>query len=517
MVFNSVKYLIFFPIVLLFFYIMPKKLKNAWLLLASYVFYALWNVKYCVLLFICTLITYGAGIAVSKCKTVSGNDVSAQEKGNSEIGMHASLQKQNGGGYCKCVFIFALIISLGILGVFKYTDFIIRNINFIFRIGGMGTELKLSGIVLPVGISFFTFQSVGYLTDVYKNKYDAERSLINYALFVSFFPQLLSGPIGRGDKLLPQYKESGLPDAGDLLKGGEHFLWGLFLKLVIADRAAILVNTVYGDFSSHTGIVIIFATIIYGLQIYADFDGYSHMAIGSAKMLGIELPENFDTPYLSTSIKEFWRRWHISLSTWLRDYVYFSAGGGRVSRLRKYFNLMLTFFVSGIWHGAKWSFIAWGLLHGFYQVAGDILIPVRKKLCNILKINTEADSFKICRMIITFGLADFAWLFFRADGLMNALRMIKRIIFELHPLSLMEGKIYGLGLDAKDFRLLMYASLVLLIVDICKYRGIDLKEKFLMQNWLFKELAVITAILFIIVYGVWGNAYNAASFIYFKF
>ena len=375
----------------------------------------------------------------------------------------------------------------------------------------------MSGIVLPVGISFFTFQSVGYLIDIYKNKYEAERSFINYALFVSFFPQLLSGPIGRGDKLLPQYKETRLPHIGDLLKGGEHFLWGLFLKLVIADRAAILVNTVYGDFRSYTGLVIVFATIIYGLQIYADFDGYSHMAVGSAKMLGIELPENFDTPYLSASIKEFWRRWHISLSTWLRDYVYFSVGGGRVSRLRKYFNLMLTFFVSGIWHGAKWSFIAWGLLHGFYQVTGELLMPIRKKLCDILRVNTEADSFKICRMIITFGLADFAWLFFRADGLMNALRMIKRIIFEFHPLSLLGGNVYKLGLDEKNFRLLMYASLVLLVVDICKYRGIDLKEKFLKQSWLFRELAVITAILFIIVYGVWGNAYNAASFIYFKF
>ena len=406
---------------------------------------------------------------------------------------------------------------LGILGVFKYTDFVIRNINNILSIAGSDTELAKSGIVLPVGISFFTFQSAGYLIDIYRNKYNAERNFINYALFVSFFPQLLSGPIGRGDKLLPQYRAAERPHIYDLIRGGEHFIWGLFLKLVIADRAAILVNTVYNDFHSYTGLVIIFATIIYGLQIYADFDGYSHMALGSARMLGIRLPDNFDTPYLSCSIKEFWRRWHISLSNWLRDYVYFSVGGGRVSRVRKYFNIMLTFLVSGIWHGATWSFIAWGLLHGFYQVVGDMLMPVRKGLCRILRVNTEADSFKICRMIITFGLADFAWLFFRADGLMNALRMIKRIIFELHPLSLLSGRVYQLGLDEKNFRLLMYASLVLLVVDICKYRGIDLKEKFLKQNWLFKELAVVVVILFIVVYGVWGGTYDAAQFIYFRF
>ena len=336
-------------------------------------------------------------------------------------------------------------------------------------------------------------------------------------MFVSFFPQLLSGPIGRGDGLLPQYKTAKHLHADNLICGGEHFIWGLFLKLVIADRAALLVDTVYNDFYSYTGLQIIFATIIYGLQIYADFDGYTHMAIGSARMLGIRLPENFDTPYLSSSIKEFWRRWHMSLSTWLRDYVYFSVGGSRCGRLRRYFNIMLTFFVSGIWHGASWSFVAWGLLHGFYQVIGDILMPIRLKLCRIFKVNVEADSFKICRMIITFGLADFAWLFFRADGFMTALRMCKRIIFELHPLSLLGDKIYNLGLDEKNFRLLMYAAIVLLVTDICKYRGIDLKEKFLTQNWLFKEIAVIIGILFIFVYGVWGNAYDAASFIYFQF
>lgn len=422
-----------------------------------------------------------------------------------------------GGGHRNDIFVIVLLVSLGILGVFKYTDFVIQNINHILSIAGSGREFAMSGIVLPVGISFFTFQSLGYLIDIYKGKYEAERNFINYALFVSFFPQLLSGPIGRGDQLLPQYRAAKRLHMDDLIRGGVHFLWGLFLKLIIADRAALLVNTVYGDYHSYTGLAIIFATIIYGLQIYTDFDGYTHMAIGSARMLGIRLPENFDTPYLSASIKEFWRRWHISLSTWLRDYVYFSVGGSRVGRLRKYLNLMLTFFVSGIWHGAKWSFVAWGLLHGFYQIAGDLLMPVRKKLCSVLKINTEADSFRILRIIITFGLTDFAWLFFRADGFMNALRMIKRIVFELHPLSLLGGAVYQMGLDEKNFRLLMYAALLLLAVDICKYRGIDLKERFLKQNWFFKELAVVVVILFIVVYGVWGNAYNAASFIYFKF
>ncbi len=530
MVFNSIGYVIFFPIVLICYYVVPQKLKNTWLLLASYVFYGIWNVKYCVLLFFCTLVTYIAGLAISadgekeisKAAQDEACRVSqeAVEKTQGTRGAGTTSknpQKSKWGGYDRNIFLVALIISFGILCIFKYTDFAIKNFNYILGFAGIEKGLETTGIVLPIGISFFTFQSVGYLIDVYKKKYKAERSFISYALFVSFFPQILSGPIGRGGKLLPQYNASKKLDTDNLMIGAERFVWGLFLKLVIADRAGVLVNTVYNDYNSYAGVVIIFATIIYGLQIYADFDGYTHMAIGSAKMLGIDIPENFDTPYLSTSIKEFWHRWHISLSTWLRDYVYISAGGGRVSKARKYFNIMLTFFVSGIWHGSKWSFVVWGLLHGTYQIVGDVLMPFRTRLCRMLRINTEAESFKAVRMFITFALADFAWLFFRADGLRNAFRMIKRIIFELHPSGLMEGKIYNLGLDEKNFRLLIYAAITLFIVDICKYKGIDLKKKFREQNWLFKELAFVTAILFIIVFGWWGGSYNAASFIYSQF
>ena len=509
MVFNSIGYIIFFPIVLLCYYIVPQKLKNTWLLLASYVFYGIWNVKYCILLLACTIITYVAGLVISSCR---------EKKANAKlVGEVVTLQKEKWGGCDRYIFLAALLLSLGILCIFKYTDFAIKNFNYISDLVGSSMSLKTTGIALPIGISFFTFQSVGYLIDVYRGKYKPERSFVSYALFVSFFPQILSGPIGRGDKLLPQYNAAKKFDAENLMIGAQRFVWGLFLKLVIADRAAVLVNTVYNDYNSYAGVVIIFATIIYGLQIYADFDGYTHMAIGSAKMLGIDIPENFDTPYLSTSIKEFWHRWHISLSTWLRDYVYISVGGGRVSKARKYFNIMLTFFVSGIWHGSKWSFVVWGLLHGFYQIVGDILMPLRQGFCKILKINTEAESFKAIRVLITFALADFAWLFFRADGLKNALKMIKRIILELHPFALMEGKIYKLGLDEKNFRLLIYAAIVLFVVDICKYKGIDLKEKFIKQNWLFKEFAFVAAILFIIVFGWWGGSYNAASFIYSQF
>ena len=491
MVFNSFSFLVFFPVVLVLYYAMPQKLKNTWLLLSSYYFYSYWNIKYCLLLLVCTLVTYFAGLFLG-----------AEKK-------EAALRKT--------AFWVALLFILGLLGGYKYTNFVIENLNKVLRLFAAGHELHKFDIVLPVGISFFTFQAAGYLIDVYKGKIPAEKNPINYALFVSFFPQLLSGPIGRADKLLPQYRQVKEFHYENLVSGFVLMVWGFFLKLVIADRAAILVNTVYGDFRSYSGLAIVFATIIYGVQIYCDFYGYSSMATGAAEMLGIQLPINFDTPYLSTSIKEFWRRWHISLSSWLRDYVYFPLGGSRCSVQRRYLNVLITFFVSGIWHGSKWSFIAWGLLHGFYQVVGDLLKPTREKLCNALQIRTDTGTFKAFKIFVTFGLADFAWLFFRADSFKTGLKMCKRILLEFHPFSLVGGALYKLGLDQKNFQLLIACILVLFVTDVLTYRGVDLRKWFLRQNWLFRELVLASVILFIILVGAWGNSYNASNFIYFQF
>lgn len=491
MLFNSLQFLLFFPIVLLMYYVMPNRLKNIWLLAASYFFYACWNVKYCLLLMICTVITYFAALIVD--------------------------MRNNEGCLRKKVFVLALLLIFGILAGYKYTNFVIGNINSFLKLFKTGIELRKYSIVLPVGISFFTFQAAGYLIDVYQGKIRAEKSFIDYALFVSFFPQLLSGPISRAGAVLPQYRSIRKFQYENLRDGFLQMIWGFFLKLVIADRAAILVDTVYGEFYRYTGLAIVFATVIYGVQIYCDFFGYSSMATGAAKMLGIELPNNFDTPYLSMSIKEFWRRWHISLSSWLRDYVYFPLGGSRCSKVRKQINVAVTFLVSGLWHGSKWSFVAWGLLHGLYQIAGDLLTPVKNVLCKRLKINTETGIFCIFRMAITFCLADFAWLFFRADGFLNGCRMCHRILTELHPLSLMGDAVYKFGLDEKNFRLLMVSIIVLLLRDIMTYRGVCVRNWFLKQNWVFREMATAAAILFIMLTGIWGDSYNASNFIYFKF
>lgn len=504
MVFNSFKYLIFFPIVLLCYYVMPHRMRNPWLLIASYFFYACYSIKYVGILLIATVVTYFAALVISP------SDPEAKIS-----------RKSNGGGReqtfnNKTVLIISLVFMIGMLFVFKYTGFAIRNINRLLHIIGF-KELAIVSIVMPVGISFFTFQTVGYLVDVYKGKYAAERNFINYALFVSFFPQLLSGPIGRGGDLLPQYRKIRKFDLDNIINGGLSFLWGLFLKLVISDRAALLVNTVYDDFHSYTGMAIILATVMYGLQLYTDFQGYSLMAAGSGEMLGIRLQKNFEQPYFSMSIKEFWRRWHMSLSSWLRDYIYFPLGGSRCSTLRKYYNLMMTFFISGVWHGSQWSFIAWGLLHGFYQVMGEILKPFREGLIKKLSINTETTLYKASRMVMTFIMVDFAWLFFRANGFMNALRMIKQAILNFHLLSLMEGGIYSLGLDKPNFSLLMLCTAFLFVVDLATYNGISVSGWFRKQNLVFKDVIIALSILAIMLFGIWGNAYDAASFIYFQF
>ncbi len=498
MVFNSLKYVIFLAIVIAVYYIVPRKHQNIFLLVANYVFYAFWSVKYSFVLLFCTLITFEAALIIDKTRS----------QFSTEGQLHQKSEKR--------IFVITLVVLFSVLAIFKYTNFIIENVNIVLNTFKERNITPVS-LVLPVGISFFTFQAAGYLIDIYKGKYNAGHSFINYAIFVSFFPQVLSGPIGRGDEQLSQYKNPREFNYDNFIFGALSFLWGLFIKMVISDRIAILVDTIYGDYTSYTGMQIIFATICFGLQIYTDFCGYSSMAIGSAKMLGILIPENFHTPYFSQSIKEFWRRWHISFSSWLKDYVYIPLGGSHCSKLKKYVNIVVTFLVSGIWHGAQWNYVIWGLLHGIYQIIGDLMKPVYLKINKITKINTKTTVWKICRMLITFCLVDFAWLFFRADGLINSFGIIKQIILELHPTTLFGGQIYELGLSSRNIKLVALSTAFLLLIDIFVYKGIDVKQWFREQNWVFKWIVVIFFVLLIILTGIWGNSYDAAGFIYFKF
>lgn len=483
MLFNSVEFLVFFPIVAMLYFIFPHKIRYIWLLMSSYFFYMCWNPKYALLIFTSTVLTYLSGILL--------------EKYNS---------------YKKLWVALSFISNLSILFFFKYFDFALINVNkFLASIDIQVIEPAFD-VVLPVGISFYTFQALSYTMDVYRGEIRAQRNLAKYALFVSFFPQLVAGPIERSKNLLNQIDEKHTFDAKRIKNGLLIMLWGFFEKLVIADRASMLVNQVYGDYENYGSFALVLATLFFAVQIYCDFAGYSDIAIGAAKVMGFSLMQNFKQPYFSLSVAEFWRRWHISLSTWFRDYLYIPLGGNRCSKIKKYRNLMVTFLVSGLWHGASWNFVVWGGAHGFLQIMGDILKPIREKIIKFLHINEEAFSYKLFRGILTFILIDFCWIFFRAPGAKASLKIIYRIF----TADMLMG-IDNLGLTFANIKVLLIAICVLAAMSIIRYRGISPITWLSKQNFWFRWVVYYILIFSIIVFGAYGATYNASQFIYFQF
>ncbi len=352
MLFNTLNYLCFFPIVVLVYFLLATKLRWIWLLFASYFFYMCWKPEYALLIFTSTLVTWVSSLLIHK---------------------YESLGKK------KFFLVSSLLINLGILFFFKYYGFFQLNTNGLLSYLNININLPNFDILLPVGISFYTFQALGYTIDVYQKKIKPELNLGKYALFVSFFPQLVAGPIERSTHLLPQFSQKFTFDYDRIKDGLIIIIWGLVKKVVIADRLAMFVNPVYDNPTAYSGLNLILATVFFAFQIYADFSSYSDIAVGSAKVMGFDLMENFRRPYLAKTIGEFWRRWHISLSTWFRDYLYLPLGGSRVSKLCYFRNILIIFVVSGIWHGASWNFLVWGALHGFYMIFGGLLMHIRNK------------------------------------------------------------------------------------------------------------------------------------------
>lgn len=498
MLFNSLSFLLFFPVVILFYHILPSKIRYFWLLICSYYFYMCWNPKHIVLLLFSTVVTYVGGLGIYYVPKLSLPE-------NKQVFLK------------KFIVTVILVLNLSVLFFFKYFDFIWNNISILLK--HMGIMVKDPGfdVMLPIGISFYIFQALSYIFDVYRGDIYAEKNFFRYALFVSFFPQLVAGPIERSRNLLKQLAMPAKPDYEKARHGFLIMLWGYVLKVVIADRLAILVDTVYGDYQSFPGVYLVVATVLFAFQIYCDFAGYSIIAIGASEILGVRLMENFDAPYLSRSVSEFWHRWHISLSTWFRDYLYIPMGGSRKGTLRKYFNLMITFAVSGLWHGAKWSYVTWGLINGFYQVIGDILKPVKQKLANLIKIDVALFCNKLLGIAITFILIDFSWIFFRADRFCDAVEIIKSIITVHNYWILFDGSLYNCGLDMKDLHVMTLCLVLLLSVDILKYKKVEVSKKIEQQSAWFRWMIYIGAILLILVLGIWGSDFDDSRFIYFQF
>ncbi len=500
MQFNSIHFLIFFPVVLLVYFVIPKKLRYLWLLAASYYFYMSWNVKYAILIAFSTVVTYLSAILIEQADL------------------------QGGGGWQKlkkATLIIGIGSNLAILFMFKYLDFAVDNLNSILALFGIQTLENNFSLLLPVGISFYTFQALGYVIDVYRKDVPAEYNLFRYALFVSFFPQLVAGPIERSGNLMKQLKnvhKIKLWNYERIVKGFMIMMWGYFMKVVVADRAATVANNVFDGYYAMNSSALILGTVFFALQIYCDFASYSTIAVGAAQIMGFELMDNFDTPYFAMSIKEFWRRWHISLSTWFRDYLYIPLGGNRHGTRRKYVNLLTVFLVSGLWHGADWTYVIWGGLHGAYQIIGDITSPAKRRLENKLNVNTQAFSYKAVKVLITFALTCFAWIFFRADSIGIAFNYIARIFTCPDPWAWTTGIFYNIGLEQQEMNILLISVAVLIFVDILKRKkNIRIENIADNQNFWVRGVILLMLIFAVVIFGAYGMSFDAQQFIYFQF
>ena len=453
-----------------------------------------WDARFVFLLLASTAITYISGLALESIGT-------------------RRLPEGRKNRFKKYVVAASAVSNLGILFFFKYFNYAL----YIFSKLNIHYQAPAYDIILPVGISFYTFQALGYTVDVYRGDIKAEKNFFRYALFVSFFPQLVAGPIERSKNLLRQLDAPAKFSFEDARDGFLLMLWGYFLKIVLADRIAVFVDTVYGNYETYNGYYLIVATALFAVQIYCDFAGYSTIAIGTAKILGIRLMENFDAPYLSLSVSDFWRKWHISLTSWFRDYLYIPLGGNRKGRIRKYINKMIVFLLSGLWHGAGTSYVIWGALNGLYQVAGEILQPVRNALLRIFRLHRESVCHKLLCALVTFILVDFSWIFFRASSAGTAVAIIQSMFTDHNPWILFDGSLYQCGLDDKNFRLMLYGIGILGFADFCKHRGVVIREVIARQDYWFRWIFIALAVTGILTFGIWGPNYNAANFIYFQF
>ena len=468
-------------------------------MMASYYFYMGWNAKYALLLLAFTVLTYFSGLLMD-----------IVEKRMQENPQHMITWK-------KVIVAGSFVSNLSILFFFKYFDFAVTNINRVLGILNIELITTRFDVLLPVGISFYIFQALSYTMDVYRGDIYAEKNFLKYALFVSFFPQLVAGPIERSKNLLKQLDAEHPFDYKKMCDGLMLMIWGYFMKLVIADRIAILVDTVYAPNAAYDGKYVLLASVLFAVQIYCDFAGYSTIAMGAAKVMGFELMENFNCPYFATTVSEFWRRWHISLSSWFRDYLYIPLGGNRKGTTRKYINTMIVFIVSGLWHGAQWSYVVWGGLNGLYQVVGGFMAPLKRMFAEKLPRLEKSIFMKVARIVVTFVLVDFTWIFFHANSLKDGIVMLKRLFDMNNPELLANGTILDLGLNLQNFVVLGIAMIILLIADIAKYNRIKVREVILNSNIVIRWSAIILSIVGILLFGIWGSGYQATNFIYFQF
>lgn len=489
MLFNSIDFALFFPLVFITYWLVAgdKRMRNTHILIASYFFYGWWDWRFLFLIATSSLVDFYIG---------------------------QKIYKANNNKKRKNLLLVSLLVNLGFLVYFKYTNFFIETLVDSFKLFGKDLEISTLQIILPVGISFYTFQTLSYTIDIYRGQLKPTKDWLAFFAFVSFFPQLVAGPIERASHLLPQFFKTYKFNYKQVKSGLLLILYGLIKKMVIADRAAILVNEVYNNPSSYKGYEVILATFLFAFQIYCDFSAYTDIARGAGRTLGFDLMKNFDSPYFSKSITEFWRRWHISLSTWFRDYVYIPLGGSRKGKYKTYLNLFIVFVISGLWHGAAMTFIVWGAIHGLIIVFEKATSKTRLKNLNRLGLSLTNITGKLLFMTTTFVIVCFAWIFFRANSFSEATLLIKNT-FVNNYIVFFNDKIYELGLKENEFKILFISILILIGFEILQKRR-NITRILSFQPLIFRWGFYAVSVIILIIFGIYGDN-DTSEFIYFQF
>ena len=487
MLFNSFQFFVFFPVVTLVYFALPYRFRWAWLLAASCYFYMAFIPVYILVLFFTISVDYCAGIAIENAQ----------------------------GRRRRLLLVVSLCANIGVLAVFKYAGFLNANLAALAAFLRWNYPVQALAIILPIGLSFHTFQSMSYTIEVYRGRQPAERHPGIFALYVMFFPQLVAGPIERPQNLIHQLRAFHPPDHDRIVAGLVLMAWGLFKKMVIADRLAILVNQVYNDPTRYQGISLVLATVFFAYQIYCDFSGYSDIALGAAQVLGVRLMQNFNRPYAARSIGEFWQRWHISLSTWFHDYLYIPLGGNRTTRARWQFNLVITFLVSGLWHGASWTFVVWGALHAFYMLLSIWTQGLYARWKSWLRLD-RLPALKIAlETATTFGLVCFAWIFFRSNTLADSLYVVGHLIPGLGnsmTLATLKGGTDQIGMDRIALLFSIGLIVVLELIQYWQARGSISRVLAARPAWV-RWAVYYALVMSILLFGV----FSERTFIYFQF
>ena len=534
MALNSLTFLAFLAVVVLVYYIVPKKIQWVVLLIASYGFYLSSGLDHVIYIIATTLFTYGAGRLMQSFRDKQKKEIAAM--GDITKEQKRELKKVV-AKKVRMVQVITVLVNLGVLAYVKYLNFFIEGINNVFSLFAWDASMPMINVIVPLGLSYYTFNTIGYIVDVGRGKHPAEKHIGKYALFVSFFPSIVQGPLFRFGDVGMQLQQTHKFDYNNVKYGAQLIMWGFFKKLVIADRLAPITRTVFSaDFTNYNGSQIFFGVLAYSFQIYGDFSGGTDITRGAAQMLGIELPVNFERPFFATSMADFWRRWHASLGAWMREFVFFPVMLCKpVTALSKTFRKkfgphaakivpsvaapFVVFFLIGIWHGLSWQYITNGLYNAILISSTVALTPLYQKLGKFLRVNTESFSFRLFQILRTFTLLCISRIIVKAPSLGEAFRMIKAMFTSFDPDFLLglDGEIYTYGVDEKGLWVVFFAVMILLVVGILQENGMKIRETVSQQGFIFRWAIFLGLLAVILVFGAYGPAYDASAFIYGRF